>query len=279
MSTTNKALNVPAHGSNVNNWDVPVNANWNAIDSAFGGVTTLSVTGQSGTIGLSSSQYTPPNIEISGTLTANVTYQIPSGVGGVWTVQNSATGAYTVSLSSGSGGASVTIPQGKRIMVCADGTSSGIQIATTSAVTASFGDSSQSIATTAFVQGAIQAAPKLITPQTVYNATGSSGGFNTYNLASSPFNLPSTAHIGIFTTFFNAAINSANIIHARDSSGGIWANSGAGIVVFSTTDTSGTNTGGYTGMYMVPLTSSQTCDFSVDVPSGTSTTINLVGYF
>jgi hypothetical protein len=34
--TANKFLYVPAHGADVDTWDVPVNANWNGLDQALG---------------------------------------------------------------------------------------------------------------------------------------------------------------------------------------------------------------------------------------------------
>ena len=42
MATTNKGLNTPANNTYVNNWDVPVNANWNSIDASLGGSTPIS---------------------------------------------------------------------------------------------------------------------------------------------------------------------------------------------------------------------------------------------
>lgn len=126
MSTTNKTLNVPANGSNVNMWDVPVNANWNSIDAALGSTTSLNVTSVSGTVNLTLTQYTPPIIKITGTLTANVTYSIPSGVGGFWTAFNNTTGAFTVTFASAGGGTSIVLPQGFSTAVISDGTNIGL---------------------------------------------------------------------------------------------------------------------------------------------------------
>ena len=112
MSTPNRNLNTPANGDNVDTWNVPVNANWNAIDASFGAKVALNVTGASGTVTLTASQYQSNLLAISGTLTANVNYQFPSGVGGEWLVTNVATGAYTVTLSSAGGGTSVVVPVG-----------------------------------------------------------------------------------------------------------------------------------------------------------------------
>ena len=117
--TTNKNLNQPAFNSAA--WDVPLNANFGFIDLALGGTTALNVTAAAGTIVLTSSQYTPLILSITGTLTANVNYQIPAGVGGQWIVSNAATGAFTVTISSGGGGLSFVVQQGVRAVVVADG--------------------------------------------------------------------------------------------------------------------------------------------------------------
>ncbi len=120
--TPNKKLEKPANGDDVDTWDVPVNADWDRIDLAFGGLTTLNVVAASGTIALTALQYSAPFIVLSGLLTANVNYQVPTTVGGFWWVFNNTTGAFTVTLSSGGGGTSILIPQTSRIQAICDGT-------------------------------------------------------------------------------------------------------------------------------------------------------------
>ena len=125
MTTPNKAMSFPANGAAVNVWDTTnpggVNVNFTIVDSALGGTTALNATGQSGTIALTAAQYIPPNIEISGTLTAGVTYQIPAGVGGFWSLNNAATGAFTVNFAI-NGGNAIAIPAGVgRILLISDG--------------------------------------------------------------------------------------------------------------------------------------------------------------
>lgn len=106
--STNKGLEEPASGDYVNAWATPVNANWTAIDAALGGTTQISVTGISApTTTLTLTQYRPPNIEFTGTLGANLNYQIPTGVGGLWSVSNATTGAFTLSFSIAAGNALV----------------------------------------------------------------------------------------------------------------------------------------------------------------------------
>lgn len=120
--TTNKGLATPANGSYVNTWDVPVNANWNILDAALGGSTTLNVVGLSGVNALTTTQYQSLIFSLQGALTANINYQLPAGVGGQWVVYNGSTGAYTITFSSAGGGASYVIPQGTRTLVVSDGT-------------------------------------------------------------------------------------------------------------------------------------------------------------
>ena len=119
--TGNKNLELPANGSNVDTWNVPVNSDFNIIDTALGGITSLNA--GSGSATLSVSQYQPLIISISGTLAANIIYTIPSGVGGQWIVRNAATGgSYTVTIASGGGGTSVVVERDVSTAVYSDGT-------------------------------------------------------------------------------------------------------------------------------------------------------------
>ena len=121
MATTNLSLNTPSNGSFVNSWDAPLNNNFTAIDTAFGGESTINVVGASGTVALTLTQYGCRILLFSGTLTANVNYQIPSGVKGFWFLINNTTGAFTVSLSSAGGGSAFVAPQGYTTLVLNDG--------------------------------------------------------------------------------------------------------------------------------------------------------------
>jgi microcystin-dependent protein len=103
MATINKGLTQPAIDSS--GWGLPLNEDYGIIDNAFGGVTSINVTGVTATpVVLTLAQYQNLTIKFSGTLTANVTYQIPSGVGGRWVVQNNTTGAFTITMASLGGG-------------------------------------------------------------------------------------------------------------------------------------------------------------------------------
>ena len=125
MTTTNKGLIQPANGSYTDIWDQPVNTDWSYIDSAFGGVTSLNATGVSAAT-LTLAQYQPMAIAISGAMSNNVTYTIPSGIGGNWIVRNTTTdatgGPWTVTFASGGGGSTVTVIRSVNSNIWSDGT-------------------------------------------------------------------------------------------------------------------------------------------------------------
>lgn len=122
--TTNKSLEKPANGDYVDTWNVPVNGDMDVIDQAFGGVTSLNAT--SGSVTLSSSQYRSLIILVSGAISANVVYTIPSGIGGQWIVYNTTTdatgGPWTVTFVSGGGGASYSVVRSTPTTIYSDGT-------------------------------------------------------------------------------------------------------------------------------------------------------------
>lgn len=120
MATANKGLNQPVIGSS--GWGPSLNDNAGYIDDALGGVTSISVTGVTATpVPLTIAQYRNLIINFSGVLTDNVTYQVPSGVGGQWTVQNSATGAFTITIASLGGGTS-SVVSSSSVFIVSDGT-------------------------------------------------------------------------------------------------------------------------------------------------------------
>lgn len=115
--STNKGLEEPASGDYVNAWAQPVNSNFSAIDTALGGTTGISVTGVSApTTTLSLAQYRPPNIEFTGVLGANIAYQIPTGIGGMWSISNATTGAFTLSFAIAAGN-SLPLAPGRTLMI------------------------------------------------------------------------------------------------------------------------------------------------------------------
>jgi hypothetical protein len=118
--STNKNLELPANGDYVNTWNIPVNGDMTIIDAAFGGTTSLNAT--SGSVTLTTAQYQKLILNVTGSIAADVTYTIPSGVGGQWAVKNLTTGGYSVIIASGGGGSSATVVNGNVSTVVSDGT-------------------------------------------------------------------------------------------------------------------------------------------------------------
>ena len=118
-NTTNKALSEPASGDL--NWDVNLNANFTAIDKAFGSFVNIATT--TGNYGLSTSDLQNMCFKSNtSAFTGNVTYTIPNGIAGQWVVVNqSATSAFTLSVVCGA--SSVLVKQGDVRSIYCDGTS------------------------------------------------------------------------------------------------------------------------------------------------------------
>lgn len=117
----NKHIEEPASGDYNDAWAAPINANWTLLDTALGGHTNIVVTGVTGPIiALTLSQYQPPNIIFAGVLSANLTYTIPSGVGGIWTIYNATSGSFTLQVIV-AGGTGNTLKQNTRNIVVSDG--------------------------------------------------------------------------------------------------------------------------------------------------------------
>jgi len=84
-TTVNTSLAIPIRGSDVGTWDLPVNGNFNAIDSMFGGVTTIALAAANVT--LLSTQGQQAVIRFTGTLANDVQVVLPNIIKG-WTVDN-----------------------------------------------------------------------------------------------------------------------------------------------------------------------------------------------
>jgi len=104
-------------------WNTPLNSNFDILDNALGGVTSLS--SASGTVTLTSTQYQKAIFEIpsSVTLAGNLIYRIPSGVIGTWVVNNLSTqGAFSITFDSAGGGTSLAISPLSATYIYSDGT-------------------------------------------------------------------------------------------------------------------------------------------------------------
>lgn len=138
--TANKRIEQPGFNDYIDTWDVPVNNDWAIIDLALGGSVSINTTGLSGNQTLSTAQYQPLKIVLTGTPTAAINYRVPSGVGGIWVVRNDTSGGQTVTIDSIAGGSAVTIPAGQNTLVTCDGTASGMFLAVNTAPAAAGSD-------------------------------------------------------------------------------------------------------------------------------------------
>jgi hypothetical protein len=127
--TANKSIEQPASGSYDDAWATPVNADWEIIDNAFGGLTTIALVSGTYEIQLTTAQYTPPNIELTGTQNGNVSLFIPGGVGGIWSIYYGATydaggmAVYCGTVPTPLGrGTPLSLVAGTRTLVICDGT-------------------------------------------------------------------------------------------------------------------------------------------------------------
>ena len=132
--TTNKDIEKPGNGDYVDVWNVPLNGDMTVVDYALGTSQSFNATAGSQTLGsydhstkaLATYSYVPLILNVTGAISANVTYTIPSGVGGQWIVYNTTTdatgGPWTVTFASGGGGLSQTISRLSPTVVYSDGT-------------------------------------------------------------------------------------------------------------------------------------------------------------
>lgn len=126
--TTNKSIKKPDYNQYINNWNTPVNADWDIIDAALGGQSANSFTGSDWAMTTSEAQ--KQRLVLTGALTANVSVILPLSdanpavaVGGMWIVDNQTTGNYTVTVkTAATGSTGVIVEQSKRSLVYSNGT-------------------------------------------------------------------------------------------------------------------------------------------------------------
>ena len=101
--TPNLNLEVPARGDYPNQWDLPMDATLNSIDSAYG--STLSLTGQTGgTVVLTRTQANNKIISITGSLTSNLIIAFPPiGGGEKWIIPAATLNGFGIYVRGNSG--------------------------------------------------------------------------------------------------------------------------------------------------------------------------------
>lgn len=133
-TTSNKLLLAPTRGSDSGTWDLPVNADWTALDGMLGGVTTIPLSSATtllltvpatGVVAATAGPNQSQNamLSFSGTLTGTATIQFT--MPGQYVINNRCTvGAFCVTLSPSSGtGNSIGAPPGQKVNVFYDGAS------------------------------------------------------------------------------------------------------------------------------------------------------------
>ena len=116
--TSNMQFAVPTRGSDVGTWDTPLNGDWNISDIAFGGVSSISLSSSPVTLSITQAQNAV--LRFSGTISGNITITLPA-ISKFWTVENNTTGAFVVTLTTGSGKV-IGLPPGEPCEVYSDGT-------------------------------------------------------------------------------------------------------------------------------------------------------------
>lgn len=124
----------PSRGAYVDTWDEPLYANWQTLDAAVSGTTTLTLSNSNVVLTVPTfPAYTdPPSVSTSaqnlrlyltGTLLANLTIYIPATIGGFWIVDDATTGSYTVTIKTTAvGSTGINSSQGKTLFIFSNGT-------------------------------------------------------------------------------------------------------------------------------------------------------------
>ena len=140
--TTNKGIEKPAYqdyASDPTGWTVPVNTNWDTIDSAFGGTHSVSLTNVNVT--LTTTQCRNVRIYLSGSLSGNINIFFPSTISGLFVVADATTrNGYTISLkNAGAGVEFVSAVNAAYTFIWVDQATAGVYLADNSPVTGGSG--------------------------------------------------------------------------------------------------------------------------------------------
>lgn len=122
--TTNKELYQPEVGGEIGTWGGLLNNDFLYIDEALGSTASLDATAGDATLAVGT--YRRLILDITGAISADVVYTIPTGIGGMWIVRNATTdatgGPWTITFESGGGGTTVAIPRTVQVLIYANGT-------------------------------------------------------------------------------------------------------------------------------------------------------------
>ncbi len=107
-TTTNLVLAVPTRGSDVGTWDTPVNGDMNILDACAGSVTATSLSNSPVTLSTTQSQVAI--LRFTGVLSGSVVVTLGAVIKS-WIFENLTTGAFTITISGGSGNV-IALPDG-----------------------------------------------------------------------------------------------------------------------------------------------------------------------
>lgn len=124
-STTSTLLQLElmVDGENTNTWGVIANRNFETLERATSGYSSVAIAGTTTT--LTNTPWTVGtwhdlNLKLTGTLTANSVVVVPTQKK-TYIVENATTGAFTLTVKT-SAGTGVAVPQGQRALLSCDGT-------------------------------------------------------------------------------------------------------------------------------------------------------------
>jgi len=148
-TTTNKGIEKPTYqqySTDPTGWTDPVNANWDLIDSAFGGTYSVpSLTSLSSDVTLTTTQCQNVRIKLTGTATTAKTINVffPANIAGAFVVDNATSGPFTINLKSAAVGALEFVEAAQNantfIWLSSDAGSEGVYLADNSPLTAGAG--------------------------------------------------------------------------------------------------------------------------------------------
>ena len=127
-NTTNLNFTKPDIGSESNNWGNLLNTNFDELDKALGQILSKGVGGNSD-ISLSSSESQYAVLELTGTLTGNISVRTYNDSSRPYIVFNNTGGAYTLTFKTANG-TGVEITQGQKNIIYSDGTNMVLAVST-----------------------------------------------------------------------------------------------------------------------------------------------------
>jgi hypothetical protein len=123
--STDLKLELMVTGEASNTWGDKTNSNWNLIQQAVAGYQSLALTSTTTTLAMSNATISNARnmvLELTGTLSANSTVNLPDGIEKFYVVKDSVThGAYTLTFKTASG-SGFTTENGKAYLAYSDGT-------------------------------------------------------------------------------------------------------------------------------------------------------------